>query len=741
MRFFQGMKKSTKVLFGFTLSYLLLMLIPLFIGITAYTIALNNAGRQVIRTNELALERACSEVECSVQEAKAFTAHLSAMDHVNAFLDHAWPKKEEVTQLQTLIAGLPEFRDTYGLVQRYFIYSSVSGYVADNRNAYVDLPKYYDSTFRYGDLTVEEFEDRILRSRDALGFHPVVANVYCGKPYNSMLYLQVLVSPSRNLGRAVFYIDEDALIRRLQLHFGTDAEYVGIYAADGSSMLSSGSAQRSEVLSAIPGGSAFGSVDLKSLPYLISYCRSEVLDGTLIAAIPRSYVSSQLGGMRTAMFTGMGVMLLIGVILVLLVMHRNRKPLATVIDSLPDSRENRKTGLWWLQDAVDTLSRSSREMEQAVHDQRMALQNAMMNQLVHGYGLHEEELEARMQYVGIRLEGDWFCGVYIRMSMNDEWDEEEMSPQGDLLRARMIRVLAEFGPRLVYMGLQGQNTCAVIYVGGEEEEISLDLLRQLYQRLLETGEKHFTISVGSRQHSLVTLYHSFRIAEQQMERAAPGSWLLMETVSNAGRYCFTFHDEQRLSNLIVNNKPDEAHAELDHLWRENFVQRNVTGFERELLFYRMADTVIGASGSKDLFADEPVHLGKMSAEEFFALMRRKIPEACAMTERNRTESSDALIGRIRKYVKDHYPEYETNLASTALHFGLTGKYLSAFFKEKTGTNFSAYLEDLRMERAGELLKDTRMTVEEIAAAVGYGNAKSFSRAFYRRMGQTPSQMR
>ena len=740
MAFFHSMKRSNRVLFGFTCSYLLLMLVPLFIGITGYTIARNNAAQQVIRTNELALERACSEVECSIQEANAFAVHLSAIDHVGDFLDHSWPQKENITNLQATIASLPAFNDTYGLVQRYFIYSPVSHFIADNRNAYVDLSKYYDSTFRYGNMTADEFEESLLRSRDAIGLHPVVKNFYCGKKFNSMLYIHLLISPSRNVGRTVFYIDEDALIRRLKLHFGTEAEFVGIYMDNGQSILSTNQAVFDEVYRAIPRNRSSGSIDLSSPAYLVSYCYSGIMQSTLMVAVPRTYISSQLTSMKTAMFTGIGVMLLIGIFLILLVLHRNRKPLATVIDSLPDSQENQKWGLLWLQDAVDSLSQKSKEMEKSVHLQRIALRNAMMHQLVHGYGLHEETLESQMRYVGIHLDGEWFCGIYIRMMMNEEWDEE-MSPRGDFRRAQLIRILSEFEPRLIYMGLQGQNTCAVIYVGNEKEDLKLEVFQQLYHRLIDVGEVHFTISVGSKQHSLVTLYHSFRIAEQQLERGSSGNWLLLETISNTGRYCFTFHDEQRLNNLIVNNKPNEAQEELDHLWRENFVRRNVTGFERELLFFRMADTIINASGATDLFADEHLNLSKMSAEDFFRLMRKKIQAACALTETNRNESSNALLKNILEYVKTHFADYETNLASTAMHFGLTGKYLSAFFKEKMQVNFSNYVEEMRMKRAQELLKTTHLTIEEIATSVGYSSSKSFSRAYYRRFGQTPSQCR
>lgn len=60
-----------------------------------------------------------------------------------------------------------------------------------------------------------------------------------------------------------------------------------------------------------------------------------------------------------------------------------------------------------------------------------------------------------------------------------------------------------------------------------------------------------------------------------------------------------------------------------------------------------------------------------------------------------------------------------------------------------GDTFAALIRRRRLERAAALLTDsrTRSTVTEIAAAVGFDGPASFSRAFRREFGRTPSDVR
>ena len=56
-------------------------------------------------------------------------------------------------------------------------------------------------------------------------------------------------------------------------------------------------------------------------------------------------------------------------------------------------------------------------------------------------------------------------------------------------------------------------------------------------------------------------------------------------------------------------------------------------------------------------------------------------------------------------------------------------------------NFSAYLNEYRVNKARQLILDPRLSLKDIGAAVGYSDANYFTRVFKRLTGQTPSEYR
>ncbi|MPR09338.1 helix-turn-helix domain-containing protein [Microvirga tunisiensis] len=58
-----------------------------------------------------------------------------------------------------------------------------------------------------------------------------------------------------------------------------------------------------------------------------------------------------------------------------------------------------------------------------------------------------------------------------------------------------------------------------------------------------------------------------------------------------------------------------------------------------------------------------------------------------------------------------------------------------------GTSYRALADEIRFEVACRLLKDTEMSLSQIAAALGYSEASAFTRAFRGWSGQAPSVWR
>lgn len=81
------------------------------------------------------------------------------------------------------------------------------------------------------------------------------------------------------------------------------------------------------------------------------------------------------------------------------------------------------------------------------------------------------------------------------------------------------------------------------------------------------------------------------------------------------------------------------------------------------------------------------------------------------------------------------------VSDAAEYVGLTEKYLCKLFKEQLGVTPVGFLQQLRAERAAQLLVSTSLSVAEIAESIGIPDPTYFSRFFKRRQGCSPSEYR
>jgi AraC family transcriptional regulator, transcriptional activator for feuABC-ybbA operon len=95
------------------------------------------------------------------------------------------------------------------------------------------------------------------------------------------------------------------------------------------------------------------------------------------------------------------------------------------------------------------------------------------------------------------------------------------------------------------------------------------------------------------------------------------------------------------------------------------------------------------------------------------------------------------IRRTIRYMERHFAE-PLQIGQLPELAGLTPSSYSRAFKKATGMTPTAYLTRLRVERAKELLKNSHLTLKEIARSVGYQDELYFSRVFKNNEGIPPS---
>lgn len=98
-----------------------------------------------------------------------------------------------------------------------------------------------------------------------------------------------------------------------------------------------------------------------------------------------------------------------------------------------------------------------------------------------------------------------------------------------------------------------------------------------------------------------------------------------------------------------------------------------------------------------------------------------------------------IVEMMASYVRQHY-DREISLRELAeKELFMNQDYLSHLFAEKKGIGFAAYVKQVRMERARELLEHQEYSVTEIATMSGYNDTSQFIRFFKQETGMTPKK--
>ncbi len=99
-----------------------------------------------------------------------------------------------------------------------------------------------------------------------------------------------------------------------------------------------------------------------------------------------------------------------------------------------------------------------------------------------------------------------------------------------------------------------------------------------------------------------------------------------------------------------------------------------------------------------------------------------------------------LATEIKEYMQENLAE-DISLKSLSSQFSYSLSSIRRIFLQETGVSVMAYLTQLRMEKAKELLTGSQLSVERIASCVGYHNVYYFSNAFKAKTGKSPTMYR
>lgn len=102
--------------------------------------------------------------------------------------------------------------------------------------------------------------------------------------------------------------------------------------------------------------------------------------------------------------------------------------------------------------------------------------------------------------------------------------------------------------------------------------------------------------------------------------------------------------------------------------------------------------------------------------------------------------SDPVVGRVMNLIHDH-PQQPWSVASLATEAGASRAWLARRFHQLVGKPPMEYLTEVRLSLAADLITQPGATVTSVSRKVGYATPYSFSAAFKRVRGMSPTDHR
>lgn len=388
---------------------------------------------------------------------------------------------------------------------------------------------------------------------------------------------------------------------------------------------------------------------------------------------------------------------------------------------------------------------------EAVNSQRPIICKSYVRKLLTGLTSSEEEASYIKEYLNLIGDPLYYNCLYI-VAYNNAGDSGENTQQirsSDDFNQVITNALQNFLGSPLYYFNPDSRTYALLLACTKEDESNLiiktnETIVQLHNYLLDTYGIWLFAGIGRNTDSLTNVWESYQQAVESISYTSKNYFFFPYEFIKKDSNAFYYPPElsTKLIHFITTGNTSQVLELFNLLHQENIEERSLPINLLKFLLSDIRNTLLKARFAlpSGISAEVTAQLD----EQFNEHATFKLCEDIALTlcKLFAVESEDTnLVTAIEKYIEKNFMDPSMGLNKISDEFQISESYFSHMFKEKTGVNFSTYLENIRMSEAARMIKETDISLNELYISVGYNNANTFRRAFKKIYGVTPSSMR
>lgn len=194
-----------------------------------------------------------------------------------------------------------------------------------------------------------------------------------------------------------------------------------------------------------------------------------------------------------------------------------------------------------------------------------------------------------------------------------------------------------------------------------------------------------------------------------------------------------YETQSSIERLLINFSDAIFTNELQEIKQELYSSRVINIPEEKIPFFEaLLKQIESEDRQKDAYS--PIVLRLHITQLLVALCRYK----CHFTPV--FSGTDQTIYDISKYISRHFQE-SFSLKELSQTFSMSESHLSRTFKFHTGIGLTEYITYVRITHAEKLLKETSLSITQIAQQCGYSDSNYFSTVFKRVKQLSPQKYR
>lgn len=757
------MPKYSKIFRRFLISYLVILIIPSIGGYMSYQTSISVTQSISIENSVAQLEKSQEILERRMAEVEGLTRQLAINQELNVLMNEQG-SETNVFGIWRAMRNVLTFGQTNDFLQDYYIYLANYDLVLTAGSSY--RPDHYYEIYHYKDLSFADWKKQILDRTHRSEIKPLSAYVSKGTQASVITYMKSLPLDSFNNSSpavVVVNIDEKIIASLLSGLTERDGGWVHISDADGNTIVLQG--QNDDYVDKLA-SDPFFDADKVSQFYrndLVITTRSGTNGWVYQAGIPRSVLMENANTIKHMTWMITAGALFLGLLAGLVLAYRNSMPinrlLAVMKEQFGKEDSPERNEFDFLSGNIADMITKNKLLETELNRQLPLVRDAFLKRLIAGEFESREEIVSAAEQADVGLGvGTGYAGI-LQIKGYSGMDSVEILNELNAARLLLKQTFAELAGPLPMTDIGSDKFVILFFSSAEGGPAGMGTgIERLMDQWVQQVFEEYRISVqggfGEYFSSVTEVSESFEQARQALEYAvytnSKGVMRHQEVQIENTTYYYPLETEQRLISTIRAGELAEAGRIIDATFAQNLGPRELSMEMKHQLIGELKGTFLKLLDQK-VFMESPLgesvkrqiididtseHLETIQAE-FMELTG----ELCGFITNKKKDAHTQIIKQMYQYTAEMYADTELTLYRVAEHVERPEKYISQLFKEVTGVNYSDHLIKVRMDEAAVLLRESRYTVDEIAARVGYNSSHSFRRAFKRLTGISPSTYR